>query len=307
MIESNKNKKYILRFGNNDLPTYLVEKSNIVRTIVFATLFSLFFINIFRPFNSESWIPGITSFNYFLYSSLMVVIGMLVISLSRMLMHYFIKKIIIGYLEYLIWILAEIVIVSIFYVFIANKVGFVDLYLESEDNITFNEALFNIFRKAFANTIWMLLIPYVISMLYLENEYLKKNIQNLKNEESEKESSVIQFRDDKGEIRFSVTSESVIYIESADNYVIIKYLLNSKASEFVLRTSLKKISDELEGTSIQRCHRSFMVNFEHVLSLKKNNGEICLEFDIPNLKEIPVSKSYNNKIMDSFVWYSRQK
>ncbi|MBQ5689803.1 MAG: hypothetical protein IIV21_07555, partial [Bacteroidales bacterium] len=68
-------KKYTLRFGNKDLPSFLVTKENIRKLIFFTTIYSLIFINIFRPFNSEDWIPGINTFNYFLYSSLMVLIG----------------------------------------------------------------------------------------------------------------------------------------------------------------------------------------------------------------------------------------
>ena len=74
-----------------------------------------------------------------------------------------------------------------------------------------------------------------------------------------------------------------------------------------MRNSLKKLSVELQDTSIQRCHRSYMINFEHVASLKKDNSEISFEFDIPNIKEIPISKSYNEKIMELFVIHSKQK
>ena len=91
-------KKYTLRFGNKDLPSFLVTKENIRKLIFFTTVYSLIFINIFRPFNSEDWIPGINTFNYFLYSSLMVLIGLTLISISRIVMHFFVKKISIGYL-----------------------------------------------------------------------------------------------------------------------------------------------------------------------------------------------------------------
>ena len=298
-------KKYTLRFGNKDLPSFLVTKENIRKLIFFTTVYSLIFINIFRPFNSEDWIPGINTFNYFLYSSLMVLIGLTLISISRIIMHFFVKKISIGYLEYLIWILGEITILAAFYIFIAHKVGFIDNYIQQNPGLVYWEATFEIFRKAVANTTWMLLIPYVISFLYLYNEHLIKKLAE--NTEENKENNVIQFKDEKDEVRFSITSDKVVFIESSDNYCIIKYLNNDKISDFVLRSSLKRLANELIDTPIQRCHRSYMINLEHVASLKKGNSDISFEFDVPNVKEIPISKSYNEKIMELFVIHSKQK
>lgn len=298
-------KKYTLRFGNKDLPSFLVTKENIRKLIFFTTVYSLIFINIFRPFNSEDWIPGINTFNYFLYSSLMVLIGLTLISISRIIMHFFVKKISIGYLEYLIWILGEITILAGFYIFIAHKVGFIDNYIQQNPGLVYWEATFEIFRKAVANTTWMLLIPYVISFLYLYNEHLIKKLAE--NTEENKENNVIQFKDEKDEVRFSTTSDKVVFIESSDNYCIIKYLNNDKISDFVLRSSLKRLANELIDTPIQRCHRSYMINLEHVASLKKDNSDISFEFDVPNVKEIPISKSYNEKIMELFVIHSKQK
>lgn len=298
-------KKYTLRFGNKDLPSFLVTKENIRKLIFFTTVYSLIFINIFRPFNSEDWIPGINTFNYFLYSSLMVLIGLTLISISRIIMHFFVKKISIGYLEYLIWILGEITILAGFYIFIAHKVGFIDNYIQQNPGLVYWEATFEIFRKAVANTTWMLLIPYVISFLYLYNEQLIKKLAE--NTEETKENNVIQFKDEKDEVRFSITSDKVVFIESSDNYCIIKYLNNDKISDFVLRSSLKRLANELNDTPIQRCHRSYMINLEHVASLKKDNSDISFEFDVPNVKEIPISKSYNEKIMELFVIHSKQK
>ena len=304
-MTNQEKKKYTLRFGNKDLPSFLVTKENTRRLIFFTTVYSLIFINLFRPFNSETWIPGINSFNYFLYSSLMVLIGLILISISRMIMYFFVKKISIGYLEYIIWIFGEIAILAGFYIFIAHKVGFIDNYIQENPELVYWEAIFEIFRKAIANTTWMLLIPYIISFLYLYNEHLVKRL--ISQQENNKEKNVIQFKDEKDEVRFTIASEKVIFIESSDNYSVIKYLNNNKISDFILRNSLKKLSNELKDTSIQRCHRSYMINFEHVASLKKDNSEISFEFDIPNIKEIPISKSYNEKIMELFVIHSKQK
>ncbi len=305
MSEQKNKKKYSLRFGNKDLPSFLVTKVNIRKLIFFTTIYSLVFINIFRPFNSESWIPGINNYNYFLYSSLMVLVGLALISISRIIMYFFVKKISIGYLEYLIWIFIEILLLAGFYVFIAYRVGFIDNYLLQNPDMKLWECILEILRKAVANTTWMLLIPYIISFLYLYNEHLIRNVIN--KAEPEKEKNVIQFKDEKKETRLTITSDKILYIESSDNYCSIKYLNNDKIQDFLLRNSLRNIANELMDTSLQRCHRSYIINFEHVSSLKKDNGEISLEFDIPNVKNLPVSKTYIDRIMDSFVIYSKQK
>ncbi len=309
MIEQENKKKYSLRFGNKDLPSFLVTKENIRKLIFFTTVYSLVFINIFRPFNSETWIPGINTMNYFLYSSLMVLVGCALISISRVIMYFFVKKISIGYLEYLIWIFAEISILAIFYVFLGYKVGYIDNFIIENPEFAYWDAIFEILRKTIANTTWMLLIPYIISFLYLYNEHLlhvvipEKDLQIIEKEEGK----VIQFRDDKNDVKFTLTSDKIIYIESSDNYCSIKYINNEKLQDFMLRSTLKKLSEDLKDTPIQRCHRSFMINFEHVASLKRETTEICIEFDVEGIKEIPVSRSYNDKIMESFVIYSKQK
>ena len=297
-------RKYKLKlFGNKDLPGYLLEKNNVIRMILFTTVYSLVFINIFRPFNSETWIPNNNSTNYVTYSSLMVLVGMFVVSLSRVLMHYVVKKVQLTFPDYLLWLVSDAVIVSIFYVFIAYKVGFVDNYLSNNPNVTLWDALFTIFRKATANTVWMLLIPYTISLLFLDNQHLKTRIQEIGDRVPE--SNIVHFKDEKGEIRLSINVENVLYAEAADNYVIIKYINNDKLVDFLLRTNLKKLSDDLRDTPIQRCHRSFMINLIHVTSLKKDQTEFIIQFDTTSIKDITVSKTYQEAIMEAFMKYQK--
>ena len=147
--------------------------------ILFTTVYSLVFINIFRPFNSETWIHNINSTNYFMYSSLMVLIGMVVVSLSRVIMNFVVKKVQLTFPDYVIWLVSDAVILSIFYTFVAYKVGFIDNFLNDNPEMTTWEAIYSIFWKSTANTVWMLLIPYTISLLFLDNQYLKNRIKEL--------------------------------------------------------------------------------------------------------------------------------
>ena len=297
-------RKYKLKiFGNKELPSYLLETNNVVRMILFTTVYSLVFINIFRPFNSETWIHNNNSANYFMYSSLMVLIGMVLVSLSRVIMNLVVKKVQITYPDYVIWMVSDAVLLSIFYTFIAYKVGFVDNFLIANPDMTLWEAIFAIFKKSTANTVWMLLIPYTISLLFLDNQHLKNRIKELG--ERNTEGNILHLKDEKGEIRLSINIENILYAEAAYNYVIIKYINNDRIVDFFLRTNLKKLSDDLRETPIQRCHRSFMINLLHVTSLKKDQTEFIIQFDTTSIKDITVSKTYQEAIMEAFMKYQK--
>ena len=290
-------------FGNKELPSYLLEKNNVIRMILFTTVYSLVFINIFRPFNSETWIPNINSTNYFMYSSFMVLIGMVVISLSRVVMNLVVKKVQLTFPDYVLWLVLEAVVLSMFYVFIAYKVGFVDNYIKTNQDVKLWEAIFDIFRKATANTVMMLLIPYTISLLFLDNQYLRNKLKEIGNRGVE--NNIVHLKDEKGEVRLSINIENILYAESADNYVIVKYINNDKIVDFFLRTNLKKLSEDLRDTPLQRCHRSFMINLLHVTSLKKDMTEFIIQFDTTSIKDITVSKTYQEAIMEAFMKYQK--
>lgn len=297
-------RKYKLKiFGNKELPSYLLEKNNVVRMILFTTVYSLVFINIFRPFNSETWIPNNNSTNYFMYSSLMVLVGMVVVSISRIIMGLVVKKVQLTFPDYVLWLVSDAVVVSLFYVFIAYKVGFIDNFMQDHPEMTTWEAIYNIFWKSTANTVWMLLIPYTIALLFLDNQHIKSKLKEIGDRGAD--NSIVHLKDEKGEIRLSINIENILYAESADNYVTVKYINNDKIVDFLLRTNLKKLSDDLRDTPIQRCHRSFMINLLHVTSLKKDQTEFVIQFDTTSIKDITVSKSYQDSIMEAFTKYQK--
>jgi hypothetical protein len=85
---------------NTKIPSYLYDKANMQRLIFFTAIFALVFINIFQPFGSRGWYPYISDFKYFFYSSLIILIGMLVVVISRLIMLGFVKNHSISYQHY---------------------------------------------------------------------------------------------------------------------------------------------------------------------------------------------------------------
>lgn len=279
-----------MAFIERKIPPYIYRKSNVVSLVVFTAIFALFFINFYEPFNSKEWYD-ISKFQYFAYSSLLILTGVLVVVISRAFMFYYTKKHTISYWEYAIWIVAEIFLMSIFYTFISYTLN---------ENREFGE----VFKASIKNTSLVLLLPYTIMHLYFalqENanklrELKDKKIKDDEGEDINKKNEIISFHDDKGELRLSIKRESLLYMESADNYVAIWYMGKQGVTNFLLRNTLKTIEEKFTNTNIIRCHRSFMVNLDQVKVAKKTKNGIYLDIGVDRVPEIPVSKSYGEKV-----------
>ena len=283
---------------NNEIPAYLYDKSNITRLILLTAVFALLFINIFQPFGSRGWYPDISDFKYFFFSSLIILTGMLVVVVSRLIMLAYGRNHAITYLQYSIWVLAEIVSMSLFY-YLFSK--FIPKEGASRDFL-------DIFHKSTVNTSLVLLLPYSILWLYFswrdKNNILEKMAQEEPVVEIPKK-NLIAFPDEKGELRISIMLENLLYVDSADNYATIHYLNKSKLSHFLIRNSLKWMEENLTKDSpLVRCHRSYVVNLDKVKVLRKTKDGIYLELDAVNTPDIPVSKTYYERVMTKFSQYS---
>ena len=274
------------------IPPYLNEKRNIIRLILFTSLFALVFINAYSPFGADRWY-NLTRFEFFTYSSLTILLGVLVVVISRILMYHVCKRHTINIWQYLLWIFAEIFSMALAYGL------FEKLFLK--DARMFTELVKNSSR----NTALVLLLPYSVLWLYFSWRDKKEQIERLADNpySSENSRDMIPFYDDKGILRFSIKKENLLYLESAENYVNICYLNKGKVSKYLLRDTLKKIEENFSGTEIVRCHRSYMVNFEKVKVIRKDKDGLKLEFDNPSVTDIPVSKTYVNTVMQTFSKY----
>jgi len=274
------------------VPPYLNEKKNLVRLILFTSLFALVFINLYSPFGAEKWFK-LTRFEFFSYSSLIILTGVLVVVISRIIMYKVCKKNTINIWQYLLWIIAEIFLMALFYAL------FEKLYLK--DQRLFEE----IVKVSSRNTSLVLLLPYSVLWLYFSWIDKKEQIARLADIQifSSNIREMIPFYDDKGILKFSINKENLLYLESAENYVSICYLNKGKVSKYMLRDTLKKVEESFSGTEIIRCHRSYMVNFDKVKVIKKDKYGLTLELDNPSVMDIPVSKTYVNTVMQTFSKY----
>lgn len=274
------------------IPAYHYERSNLIRLVLFTAFFDLIFINIYKPFSSLTWYP-VSEFKFFLFSSLVILTGVLVVAISRIIMYYYTKKHSINYLEYGIWIVSEIFFMSLFYTIYS-----VSLKKEAD--------ILEVFSESAENTTLVLLLPYAILMLYFSWRDKEQKLRMIEETKSDATggASVISFRDEKGELRLSVKHSNLLYIESADNYVRVWYLNKGVVTKFMLRNTLKAMEEAFEGTNVLRCHRSYMVNFEQVKVIRREKDGIYLEFGVEKVPDIPISKTYSEKVTHWFMCYS---
>ncbi len=273
------------------IPEFLNFRKNIVNRILFTAAFALVFINIYAPFGVNTWY-NVTKLELFLYSSGLILTGILVMVISRILMFQVCRKHRLNYLQYASWELMEIGIMALVYTLL--KIFF----LHEEHDIIDD------FVNSLQITALVVILPYVILTLYFSWKDKAKKLENLELQKEENPSKAVKllpFYDEKNVMRFSMLPSDIFYIEAADNYVTIYFLNKQKISHYLLRNSLKSLEEYLTEYSFVRCHRSFIVNFEKVKLIRKEKDGLKLELDASWELIIPVSKTYSQGVLNEFI------
>lgn len=265
----------------SEIPDYLKDKSTLITQVMFVSIFALVFINLYDPFNAASW-TDMSRLEFFFNSSVMILIGMLGIVFSKLLFFLFMSRIRLSYLIFGLWHMAELALMTSIYLV-------VDLVL-----LKSGMKLADRYPNLLFITLMVLAIPYSISWLYLSMKDKHLKLENLIADTSQefREKKMISFRDETEKLRFSIKSPDILFVESTDNYVTVHTLEQGKIKKIMVRNTLKRLEKELEGTMIQRCHRSYMINFENIKLVKLISTNLYIYLDAPEEIRIPVSRTY---------------
>lgn len=277
-------------------PKYLLEKRNQIIMVLFVSIFAIVFINVFKPFESSQWITarGFSETMYVVWSSILVLLGMTVVAISRIIMYKYSQKPThnITIIKYIIWVFIELLLLAGAFTILAiitSRRG--NINLNSHDPVV-------IYTQAMQNTVFILFIPYLISILFFSYQEKTAKLKELMAESiGNKSTSLISFRDERGVLQLSVAKENLLYIESADNYICIWYIKNDALKKQLMRITMRDISEQLADTNIVRCHRSYMVNLDLVKVMRREKENLFLELGYPNIKEIPISKTYGEQVL----------
>ena len=264
----------------NKLPQYMFTRKFLFLTVLFIVAFSILFLQLYSPFSTTYWFS--LRENYRLVGTVsMYVVSVMFLLSSKMLLIDINQRYKVGMWGLILFSLAEVLIVSIFYVSITMLVkqnGTSPLSL-------FPRALFCIFL--------ILIIPYTIVYLFGYAKGLKLESESAPSKP--KGTLVVSIHDNKGNIKLSLRIMDILYAVSEDNYVKIFYEQDGVVRNSMIRTTAKNIEDDLEG-QITRCHRSYLINIAKVKFFNNDRDNLYVILDQEGINPIPVSRSYRDSI-----------
>jgi len=269
------------------VPDFFVNRRNTTIQILFTTVFAYFFINVYQPFGAMNWY-AVSWWVFSFVSGLIVIAGMLVVLASRLIMFAVKRYRPITVRYYAVMIVCEIIMKGALYTVVER--------LALIDETPFLPA----FVVAVQNTSLILLIPYLISTLFFAWWEKKVSLDTLLRQLRYKP-EFIPLRDENDALKLSIKSHDLLYLEANDNYVIIHYKSGENLKKYILRNTLKKLTKQMEGYPLLRCHRSFMVNIDQIKMLKRDQSQFNLWLDASGSVSIPVSKSFVKPVSDALV------
>ncbi|MCB0738990.1 MAG: LytTR family transcriptional regulator DNA-binding domain-containing protein [Bacteroidetes bacterium] len=116
----------------------------------------------------------------------------------------------------------------------------------------------------------------------------------------------IAILDEENREAVQLEKHELYFAKSSDNYVEIHFMQNGEYQNHLVRNSLKSIEDQLaKHTEFYRCHRSYLVNTNHIKNVGGNARGLKLKLH-QTLPEIPVSRSKNQEFSNRFGSHSSQ-
>lgn len=93
--------------------------------------------------------------------------------------------------------------------------------------------------------------------------------------------------------KLEFNASDLIYIKAEENYCLISFKKNETMHREYFRSSLSALYEQAKGASrnIIRCHRTYIVNLDHVLEMHGNSRGYHLQLKYDNA-EIPVSRNF---------------
>lgn len=248
--------------------------------ILFMTavpIFYFLFVLAYKPFGMEEFLAvGQERYSLYLIVTSLIVLG--VMAGSRILLFMLRRVIDQNWALYILWCFGEVIATGLF-ISIPMGIGWASV-----------QPYFTTMSLCVLYSAGIMVFPLSIITMAIQLFVLNRQAEGIPTAD---EKSLIRFYDETKRLKLILAADSILYLESDENYVKIAHLDGGKIKVFNLRSSMRALEENVSAHGLVRCHRSYFINSAHVVMLKKDiNGYALAQLDQDGLKPIPVSKRY---------------
>ncbi len=248
--------------------------------VIFSGMFSILFMNLFVPFNVNTW-DYHQALPQYLALSRYGILGMLVLFISQFYLRPLFKFNHLTVKKFLYWFALEVLMLAlVMHLFYGNM----------------NATGWDFFRAlglSLQYTGLVIMLPYSTVLLYLAVQKQQEHIRQTASV-SMKGSQTLSIVDENEKLALTVNLNSLLFLKSEDNYVSVFYLKDKEIKKEIVRTSLKKLEQEIPIPPLLRTHRSYMVNMDQLAIVNKKHKGYEVWLHGLTTQPIPVSAGYKN-------------
>ena len=117
-----------------------------------------------------------------------------------------------------------------------------------------------------------------------------EELQILKENRETSKEEVILIRGHGNDIELRLNPQDLIYLKADGNYLEVFFYNRKVIQKKLIRSSLRSIAEVLPRNSFIRCHKSFIINGNHIISVEGNARNLTLYLKNITMG-IPVSRS----------------
>ena len=252
----------------------------------FSSVFVYLFLLFFQPFGINNYRPDekitlLLVFLLFVMAAIIFVMILICEFLIRSLLFKTATKISLS-----VWYLLEITLIcSSTFLFYNILGGFHDFYTSS-------------YLKHILELGFVLAFPFAATIFYFKHTTVLKKymeVQSLSKDTDAMQEIVLLSGDYKND-QIALPLNSIVFIESEDNYVSLNYLEDQQLKKYLIRSTLSSLEQKLTPEFFLRCNRSFIANLMHLESFKQHQKKLTLKLKLVS-NSIIVSKSHRTKIL----------
>ena len=302
--------------SRSELPKFLISSRYITVTIAAIVLFSVIFLITYQPFSLAMWFSS-SNMVSMLFTLLFFVAAVVILILSRFTMYKLQDRYVLTLAQYICWLTGEVVAITLLYTFVTYR------YFDSSGLTITDISARTLFCVATILAVPNIMISFYAvyrtkceeldasqyelkrlgeeyNRLLNENEVERRVSEMIpKSEPQAKSHRMVRFYDNGGTLRLTIDVNALYYLESEDNYINVHYKHNDKILSYLLRCKTSTIEKSLEGSSMVRCHRSYIVNTGKIRFMGEEHRMHFVTLDDESIKRIPVSKSYYPTLLSS--------